>query len=125
MVLATLIAKFEVERQDVLLIWIQIYFVLDVLWAKEVFGTTRATLKAVGTLPRTLWYLYELWLETLEMMGFVTDGTQDQKLPVARAVTLFTKDAIVAEPVILESLFRFLGTRQAVGMEALPTEITA
>ena len=83
MVLATLIAKFEVERKDVLLIWIQIYFVLDVLWAEEVFGATRATLKAVGTLPRTLWYLYELWLETLEMMGFVTDGTQDQKLPVA------------------------------------------
>jgi hypothetical protein len=82
-VLAALIAKFEVERQDVLLVWIQIYFIINVLRAEEVFGATRATLKTIGTLPGTLWHLYELWLQTLEMVSFVTHGAQNQKLPIS------------------------------------------
>jgi len=104
LVLSTLITKFEVVRERVLFIVVQIHFVLNIFFTKERPSATTAALEAVFALPTAGRNVHNWGLKALEVLCFLTAVADDQELPVAAAVALSTENAIVTEPVLLELL---------------------
>lgn len=123
LVLATLVTKLKIEAEHILFVVVEVDLVFDVFGTEEILGSTRATLKAIGTLPVALGNHDQLWLQTLIVSRLFADRAQHEELPLLRAVTLLTEDTVVAEPVLLDPFGRILRLRQAVRMERLSTQV--
>jgi hypothetical protein len=54
LILPTLEAELKVKTQDIFLIGIQVNFVCDIFFTKEIFSTTGSALKTILTFPTAL-----------------------------------------------------------------------
>jgi hypothetical protein len=125
LILAALVAQFEVKGEHELFVGIQIDSFPYVFLVEELLGSTFETFEAVRAFPVAVRHLDKPWLQAPIVVNLVTNGADEESFPVLGRVTLLAEDTIVAPPVVLELLATVLGIGQAIGVETLTAQVAA